>query len=368
MTKWEIGGEFHLSPQIFYSPDRVDFKNYYDLKPGHYIFFNGGRSAIRYCLQLITRYRPGGTFLLPSYLCETILPPFKESGLNFKFYRVKENLDIDLDDLHARIKGNVRGVFFIHYFGFPQPLEVINYLQELIAREMCVIEDITQSQLTRYKNKFPGYWGSFSVSSFRKFIPIPDGGLLISRKKLPPPENLPGGYDSFSSLRLAAMILKDLYIRKHLQIKKQFLQMFLEAEKYYDSQARPKLMSSLSLNLLHKINWERIIIKRRANFNTLLEHTRNSPHFSPLFDSLPGGVCPLGFPVVVSRSRNHLKKYLIAHNIYPPVHWELPRCIPPVFTDSYKLSSKILTIPCDQRYSREDMLKAAGILTRYPGG
>jgi dTDP-4-amino-4,6-dideoxygalactose transaminase len=83
-----------------------------------------------------------------------------------------------------------------------------------------------------------------------------------------------------------------------------------------------------------------------------------------VFSSLPDGVCPLGFPVKCTE-RNKLKERLISQQIYPPIHWTLPQHITEHFPELQKLSSSILTIPCDQRYGLSDMKRIADILNSF---
>ena len=73
-----------------------------------------------------------------------------------------------------------------------------------------------------------------------------------------------------------------------------------------------------------------------------------------LFVELPAGVVPLGFPIRLA-ARDRVRQALIEERIYPPTHWPLDGVIPETFAASHALAAHILTLPCDQRYARDDM-------------
>jgi dTDP-4-amino-4,6-dideoxygalactose transaminase len=113
-------------------------------------------------------------------------------------------------------------------------------------------------------------------------------------------------------------------------------------------------MSNISKTILNAVDFNNIISKRRMNFKYLLSSFENLDKIEILFNNLKEGICPIGFPIIATK-RDALREYLINSNIYCPIHWLLPEGIPKKFSYLYHLSNNILTIPCDQRYSIEDM-------------
>ena len=90
------------------------------------------------------------------------------------------------------------------------------------------------------------------------------------------------------------------------------------------------------------------------NYKYLLSFFEDLDKIDILCKKLEEGICPIGFPIIATK-RDVLREYLMNNNIYCPIHWLFPEEIPKKFDYSYFLSQNIITIPCDQRYSIEDM-------------
>lgn len=346
----EIGSDFSLNLNIFRLKERNDFIKYFNLKKNLFILFNSGRSTLKFYLKEI--YNKKKIFLLPSYLCHSVIQPFIELKIPFQFYKINKNLEIDISHLRNLISNSVGGALFIHYFGFPQNKYILKFYDILKSFEIDIVEDITHSILTNET----GIYGDYAFSSLRKIFPLPDGGLLKSNR-----ENLNNiefhqGYDEIWGKRLVGSLYKDKYLKGKLTDKKEFLSLFGEAETILDSREIEILsMTKFSRFLLNKFNFSKIINIRRQNFKFLLEKLMGSKQVVPLYKNHREKICPLGFPILAEK-REFLKAKLIENNIFPPIHWVLPDYInKEKFSESWNLSNKILTIPCDQRYTTNDM-------------
>lgn len=362
----EIGGEFTLSSDILKLKDRNDFKKYLNLRKSKYILFNSGRSALKFYLkEIYQRKNKNKNFLIPSYLCYSVVQPFIELKIPFQFYKINKNLEIDISHLRNLISNSVGGALFIHYFGFPQNKYILKFYDILKSFEIDIVEDITHSILTNET----GIYGDYAFSSLRKIFPLPDGGLLKSNR-----ENLNNiefhqGYDEIWGKRLVGSLYKDKYLKGKLTDKNEFLSLFREGETILDSREIEILsMTKFSRFLLNKFNFSKIINIRRQNFKFLLKKLTNSKHLIPLYKNLDKMVYPLGFPIL-SEKRESLKTKLIENNIFPPIHWALPELIDKVkFSQSWELSNQILTIPCDQRYTINDMQYIVNVINNWENG
>ena len=352
----EIGSEFDISTktlyELFYSKekfyqDKYFFRNIVDI-----VYLSNGRTAIKYILSHIIKKKQIRTCWLPSYLCETIIQPFKELNLEYKFFNIKENLQLDIDYLSKRIKKNDL-ILALYYFGFPPNDNVVTFLNKLKDSSVIILEDLTHSFLSRniYLNKL----GNYSIISLRKWFGIPDGGIAISNDDLFDKDIIiREPFDAFVNLRLQYSVLKNFYIKKIIGKNKFFRKLHSKAEELANSVIDLNMMSNLSKAILNTVDFNTLIYKRRENYNYLLSCIHNLDKIKILYPILSDDVCPLGFPVILKK-RDSLRKYLINNNIYCPVHWHLTEDIPKKFSYSYSLSKKILTIPCDQRYSIKDM-------------
>ena len=351
----EIGSEFDISIEYLLdafhnkrlSQNKIPFENLIDIA-----YLSNGRAAIKFILSHIMKKKQINKCWLPSYLCETIIQPFKELNLDYEFYNVKENLQLDIDYLSKRVKKNDL-ILTLYYFGFPPNGEIINYFIKLKNDNIIILEDLTHSFLSRniYLNKL----GNYSIISLRKWFGIPDGGVAISNddsfdKKLIIKEP----FNGFVNLRLKFAILKDFYLNEIINKKESFREIYEKAEDLANSTIDLNIMSNISKAILNLVDFNDIFYTRRKNYNYLLSCIKNINKINPLYPILPDEVCPLGFPIIATK-RDALREYLTNNNIYCPVHWPLPEGIPKKFFYPYHLSNNILTIPCDQRYSIKDM-------------
>jgi len=352
----EIGSEFDISTESLAEAlcgkvsirSKKFFGNAVDI-----VYLSNGRAAIKFILTHILRKKQINRCWLPSYLCElSIVQPFKELNLSYEFYNVKEGLQVDIRYLSSRVKkGDL--ILVLDYFGFSPTKEVINFLQEMKDYGIPVLWDLTHSFLT--KNNWHNEIASYSAVSFRKWFGIPDGGVAISNTDLfDKTLILEKPFYGFTYLRLLAAILKNFYLKGIIQEKDFFRAEFAKAEELADSFVNLNPMSDLSKKFLNSIDFTTMINRRRKNFIFLLSDISKVKGISPLYANIEEGVCPLGFPIIADR-RDALREFLINNDMFCPIHWTPFNEVPKRFTYAHYLSNNILTIPCDQRYSSEDM-------------
>jgi len=352
----EIGSEFDVSINILLKDSQkyTSFYNYnlFIEEPKDIVYLSNGRTAIKFVLSHILKRQEIRKCWLPGYLCETMIQPFKELKLDYEFYNIKEGLELDTKYLSNRVKKRDL-IFLTYYFGFPQSDEVLDFLYEIKSLNIVILEDITQSFLTddiRIKRI-----GNYSIISIRKWFGIPEGGIAISFNDLFDKDLLrKEPFYEFVYLRLMAALLKNLYLNEIIQEKDYFRQMFKRAEELANSNIGLNIMSELSIKILNSIDFKVLINKRRENFLFLLSNINDLNKITPLYKELKEGVCPLGFPIVVPQ-RDLLRAFLTSNSIFCPIHWIIPSEIPSDFSYAHYLSQNILTIPCDQRYSTNDM-------------
>lgn len=357
----EIGSEFSLPTEYLHEKNTNQFAEYSDYWAK--VFLSSGRGALRLIAKGL-KVCKGDEVLLPSYLCEEVVKPFKDEFLKVKFYKVDERLRADIDDLQSKVGRKTRALLFIHYFGFPQT--AAHEIKALCDGRIFLIEDLVQSFLTRHQGKVLGSIGDATVSSYRKWIPIPDGALLgINNTSFhaPPVKKILQEKNLYVKNRLQALELKGNCLKQPTFSKEPFRRLFLSADKLLDT--TPVEMSYHSRRMLSKFDFDSIISRRRENFRYLLDCLADFRSVNPFYRKLPAGVCPLGFPIL-AKDRDGLKKMLIKNRIYPPIHWKLPSDVDKEeFSASWQVSKHILTIPIDQRYKTEDMQFVADIIDEF---
>ena len=353
-----IGGDFGLSLAEFYKPDRQDFRTFFDVEEKSYLLFDSGRSALKCCLQDLALSR-NEIFLLPSYLCPAVLQPFNELHVHYEFYEVDNQLHINVESIKRKMRQSVRGILIIHYFGFPIGAGFWDYWSKLRNRPVLV-EDCSQALLTKHDESWLGHRGDYSFTSLRKWVSVPDGAWLLSRRKLRD-SYLVGKKTEFVIKRMLGMILKDTYLKQEHASEEEyqsFLELLRGAEASLDAQSDIVGISDWTVKLLSKFDWQAIMSTRQHNYRYLASCLEDIKVIRPLFPKLPREVGPLGFPIVANspKGRDTLKEFLVDHGVYPPIHWTLPIEVDKKeFHGSWELSRRILTLPIDQRYGGAEM-------------
>lgn len=332
-TMLPIGGEPFYSPLKLISLPKINIRNYFRERfPGKHLTYSyGGYYSLRVILQHL-KLSKDEKILLPSYMCPTILYPFKELGIQYDFYKVNKNLQIDLGDLSKRVEGKTKVVFFINYFGFKQSDEVITALLKFKESGIIIIQDVVQDFYVQNSDLI----GNYAFMSFRKFFPC-EGSIIISQDKIDDVV-IKGKNKTYFYNKLKGRFLRYFHYKYSCK-EESFLSAFYKANESYRL-AENIEYTSYDEYVLNRINFNKDKETRRHNFTMLLERFGDKA----LFKSLPDNVVPLVFPVIV-RERSNLQRKLREENIYCPVHWKLSDEFKgDVCKESVELSEKIMSI------------------------
>lgn len=313
-------------------------------------FFNTGRSAIEYVLK--EQFQPSieGKVLLPAFNCSSVVEAVKRSGVDYEFYAITKNFQIDIEDIKKKLNGNVKCLYIIQYFGSYQNESTYEFLEELQSKNISIIEDISLSLYSKHE-KYIGF-GDYILGSIRKWLPIPDGAFLCSKHYMPM-KNLPSGYNEYAFKYFTAQIMKNKYLKQGELDKEKFLKINNEAMTSLFSDYTIRSITDVSMDYLCSYDINEVIHKRRKNYKHLLEGTKELSFLKPFLLENENHV-PFGF-IIQCEKRDQLLKYLIANSIYCNVHWNILEECAVADSIAQKLSKQILTIPCDQRYGEVEM-------------
>ena len=231
-----------------------------------------GRDA----LKAIAREFAPCLVLLPALACDSMVRPFRLYGHRVRFYKLHKDYSIDLDSLDT---GTERTLFlYMDYFGRQAVSD--EELRRLRERgNLVFLEDRTHTLL---RKKTGAFQPDYSMASLRKWLPIPDGGLLWG------PVSKPFGADTaFSSARLRAQCLRHAFLSCGEQrIKTQYRKIFSTVSALMDTDG-PSAMSAYACALAKKTDWQQLRDTRRRNAEALLAALSASPHVSLIQDT-PG--------------------------------------------------------------------------------
>ena len=278
-----------------------------------------GRSALMAALATLDASELTGRAWLPSLCCASLAPPILRRGLSLCFYPWR--LDGEPPDVR---RGDL--FLYIHLCGLPnrRAEAFLSRLPE--GSRPIVVEDCVHSLFT----PGTGHFGDFALYSFRKFLPVPDGGLLLSRRPiaadLAPPLETFATAATLGRLRLSPELLR-------------------RSERLLDDDEEMRAPSEMGSFLLDRAPWEHIPEARRTNARTLAQLLG--------LPAAPDEAVPLGLPVRAEGGRAELERRLRAAGYEPPLSWDGAPGAEDV--------EALVVLPCDERMGERDLARVAAI-------
>jgi dTDP-4-amino-4,6-dideoxygalactose transaminase len=269
----------------------------------------------------------GDAVLVPAYNCGVEVDSMRFLGIRPVFYKVKADLQVDLEDLERRLNGEGRGVLLTHFFGFPQFLGPIREMCE--RKKVFLIEDCAHAFLSKSGVEDLGSTGDVGIFSLLKSLPVPNGGALVMNTGAEP-----GSFSEESPSLFASVFWTTELIQGRSRGEKPALEdrlsrgtaralnrtmkvvRFLLAggaritgtrarflARPDTQETRPEIlnwkMSRISWIILGKLDLGEVVRKRRENFRFLLDYFLKRWEECLIRKDLPAGVCPLLFPILV---------------------------------------------------------------------
>jgi dTDP-4-amino-4,6-dideoxygalactose transaminase len=345
---YQLGGEIQINNPDIGKAELIFNKDV--------LYLSHGRAAINLILKSI---KISGSFLLPSYLCDSIIQPFVSNNIKIDFYEVDDHLNINIEDLSSRMKkGNIQGVYIINYFGFLFNYETSRVLQK-IRREVLIIEDFSHgSLLETHGHKHIGH---FLFSSFRKYLTLPDGCILINNSQIELRQDLiMGSFNKFFELKLTGKMLKSIYNKRmHTkEFENIYIKLLQSGEEILNTNEEIYSISNYSMNALRAIDFKAILSVRQENFvklNSLFQDADKDIELLKV--TLKRNISPFIFPIKVKKGiRDRLRLELVRKKLFCSILWPASEVVDiHQFPGTLELSNSILCLPIDQRYNIENM-------------
>lgn len=297
-----------------------------------------GRDA----LKAIAREFGPCTVLLPALACDSMVSPFRKYNHEVRFYRLNNDYSINLNSLEKNIGPGVHLFLYMDYFGCPAiTSETLIELQSKYP-QMVFIEDRTHNLIWGEKRSFhPDY----TMASLRKWLAIPDGGLLWGETTKPLSADT-----SFSETRLTAQLMRhEYFISGNERLKENYRQIFSTVSSIMDAD-EPSAMSAYSFALATEANWDEIRSQRKRNAEVLSEIL--APYVT-LIQKQPE-ISSLYVPFLIP-NRDAIQRDLSARGIFNTVIWPLSEEQKQKCPIASHTAASMLAAPCDQRYTVDDM-------------
>lgn len=282
------------------------------------IALNCGRNTLAYLIEA----KEIEKIKVPKFLCDTVREVCEKEKISISFYSITrdflpEELTLEADEW----------LYLVNFYGQLDNDTIRGYVEKYER----VIVDHAQAYFQMPLENVD------TLYTCRKFFGVADGGILYTDTKLD--REIPQD-ESFDRM---GFVLG--------RFERSASEFYAEAASNNDFFADEpiKLMSKLTENLLHGIDYEAVKQKRTRNFEILHEAFGK---INPLNLTVPQGA--FMYPLYLENG-GEIRRKLQAKKIFIPTLW------PDVFEHcdeselEYDYAKNILPIPVDQRYDEEDM-------------
>ena len=300
----------------------------------------------RSAMNILIKNRKIKRVFIPAYTCDVLNAITKDCPVDIEYYSVGMRLDPDLHFITSLDSSSA--VIINTYFGHPVSHETEQYI--LHSNALCIIDNSQTLDPVRTLEQCP------VVYSPRKLLGVSDGGILVLPKSL-------AGRISTSSINthIYQPTIHDYTLARLEDPDRTTDQYKMYSDMEENMAASSANMSKLSLLLLERIPYGPVREQRQRNWRTLFTHLAEFC----LWNEPSPSWTPAGFPILTDK-QTPLRKFLQSHGIYCAIHWpQLPAPETAQFAADYELSQNLLTLPCDQRYTDEDMLHIAKTLKKF---
>lgn len=296
-----------------------------ELRKGEHYHKNALRlNTARNCFEYILRARKYTKVYIPYYTCDVMLEPLKKCNVDYVFYHINEQLEPIEETYQLQ---PTEAFLYTNYYGLKQCC--VERLAEQYGKQLIV--DNAQAFFAEPLEGIDTFY------SARKFFGVADGAYLYTDAQLDMELEQDQSYQRMAHLLMRADIGAEAG--------------YSEFRKNDDSLINNpmRLMSNLTEKILCSIDYESVKQLRRCNYMQLDEQlsATNGIHLPLDVDAVP-----MVYPYLTDDAT--LRQRLIANCIYVATYW------PNLAKLNYDtleecLAKKIIALPIDQRYNKEDM-------------
>jgi len=305
MTR-EIGGYFGL--EYFWG------REYYENATG----VNSARNALLYLLKA----RQVKKLYIPRFLCDSVSGLCRRENYPFEEYPIDRNFR----PVFYKPLEEGEYLYIVNYYGQISNEEIL----ELKQRWSRIIVDNVQAFFQKPAADVD------TIYSCRKFFGVPDGAYVVSDAVL-----------EESLERDVSMDRMRCVLGRFEGKASDYYRDFQAAEPLFE-QLPLRRMSELTCNILRAVDYDAVKNRRNENY-AVLESVLGTEN--PLQLKAPEG--PYCYPFYCKNGLQ-IKRKLAEKKIYVPTLW--PNVLQLANSLEKDYAENILPLPCDQRYTREDML------------
>ena len=312
----EIGGYFGL--------EKLISNEYYP----NLAAVNNARCALLYIIEA-KQYRK---VYLPYFLCDSVRLVLEREKIPFEEYRIDRTF-LPLLDIKTKPE---EVVYVVNYYGLLSDEQLIS----LKNRYGNIVVDNAQAFFVRPIK------GIDTLYSCRKFFGVPDGGYAYTD----------AGFHGSIHVDVSKDRMKHILGRFEGNSASDYYDYFNNNDESF-KEIELRLMSKLTHNILGAIDYKKVKRRREDNYLFL---SKSLGERNTLKIKCPPG--PYAYPFYMQNGMT-VKKQLAKRKIYVATLW--PNVIGTGLDIETEFTENILPLPCDQRYTEEDMQSVVDAIRGY---
>ena len=315
-----------------------------------------GRSAMGIVGSALKYPNKKNVILIPAYHCPALVEPFIHLDFEIRFYPIEADLNVNLSKFESFLTEDVTHCIVIRYFGFKQ--NVGDIIQIAKQANIRIIEDCAHALFNFLGYEKPeSHQVDAKICSVNKLLPSIDGGALFLNSK---PRNM-----SLENCGWVEELKAGLFIIGITKLLNKFRNRSKSANNYSneiiqpsESQSSlkyfvPKDMESSGFRhtklILTHSNLDKIVNKRRHNFDYLLAGLKTSKIGKPLYLERENNI-PYVFPFLLNCD-SHFKA--LRKMGIQVLRWEEVAISDCVVSQDYR--NRLVQLPCHQSLRREEL-------------
>lgn len=311
-----------------------------ELARGHHPFphahaYNSARSAF----QAILQARRSRRVFMPFYLCSVMHDAARSAGVEVVNYHLTQSLELQrLPSLNAE-----DALLYVDYFGLKT-----HYIKSTLVERYRkgLIVDNSQAFFSAPVD------GIASLYSPRKFVGVPDGGLLL---------NAPSTLDRPTAEKSVSRF--DALLGRLSDGPEAYYSDFLQGEHSLGVEG-VRGMSRATYRLLDSIDYASVRNRRIENFS----HLHNALSLFNTASWIPGEPCAaLCYPLMMKDAAQALglRDALRRERIFVPCYWRevLDDAASPALERD--MCGRLLPLPIDQRYGTDELDRMTALIRTY---
>ncbi len=321
------------------------------------LFMRSGREALLLA-AIAASTEKDKTILFPAYCCWSMSAPFEKAGWKVIYYRLKEDLTVDIDYLRQLLeKEKPQAILTMNFYGSASTDDAVRMIKDC-DEDIKVIEDFSHCTFSLKLIHNPKI--NIYVSSIRKSIGVCDGAVILSKEPLPT-QYIQEEQKDFADKRFVAQTDKARYTYSKNQEKKgEFLSTIRECEGIINEFTSVRPISDRARKQLAQVNGEEIAYARRKNMRHLWSLLNGKVEMVSGLERCMEGA-PFSLPILID-NRDEVQSTLAKRGIYTQLLWPICEEAQQVCSVSKMMDARMLSVPIDQRYSWDDIEDMAGII------